>query len=264
MAALGLTEKVQGEHHPAVARRAGNLGLLLQSKGDLEKAEASFVKALAVAEQNKDPYAAQARDNLDLLRREKSGAVSVHRGGGTAPKQKGTVLERGTAADVSSLADVVFPPKPDGAATEVAKLAKGKAALVKREVAVEGTRYAVFALYNNDGPESTVEITMKFAGSEGVTLVDEQDQPAKKKKKLEATASVEGGAVGVVARLRLEPSNSLKFKIACSHKALQMGGGPMGGRGRGRGGRGRGGRGLRRSKTSPAAIGMGSLYAGLE
>ena len=148
--ALGLTEKVQGEQHPAVARRAGNLGLLLQSKGDLEKAEASFVKALAVAEQNKDPYAAQARDNLDLLRREKSGAVSVHRGGGTAPKQKGTVLERGTAADVSSLADVVFPPKPDGAATEVAKLAKGKAALVKREVAVEGTRYAVFALYNND------------------------------------------------------------------------------------------------------------------
>ena len=265
-AALGLTEKVQGEQHPAVARRAGNLGLLLQSKGDLEKAEASFVKALAVAEQNKDPYAAQARDNLDLLRREKSGAVSVHRGGGTAPKQKGTVLERGTAADVSSLADVVFPPKPDGAATEVAKLAKGKAALVKREVAVEGTRYAVFALYNNDGPESTVEITMKFAGSEGVTLVDEQDQPVKKKKKLEATASVEGGAVGIVARLRLEPSNSLKFKIACSHKALQMAGGPMGGRGgggRGRG-RGRGGRGLRRSKTSPAAIGMGSLYAGLE
>ena len=247
-----------------MARRAGNLGLLLQSKGDLEKAEASFVKALAVAEQNKDPYAAQARDNLDLLRREKSGAVSVHRGGGTAPKQKGTVLERGTAADVSSLADVVFPPKPDGVATEVAKLAKGKAALVKREVAVEGTRYAVFALYNNDGPESTVEITMKFAGSEGVTLVDEQDQPAKKKKKLEATASVEGGTVGIVARLRLEPSNSLKFKIACSHKALQMAGGPMGGRGRGRGGRGRGGRGLRRSKTSPAAMGVGSLYAGLE
>ena len=108
---------------------------------------------------------------------------------------------------------------------------------------------------------------MKFAGSEGVTLVDEQDQPAKKKKKLEATASVEGGAVGIVARLRLEPSNSLKFKIACSHKALQMAGGPMGGRGgggRGRG-RGRGGRGLRRSKTSPAAIGaVGSLYAGLE
>ena len=67
-----------------------------------------------------------------------------------------------------------------------------------------------------------------------------------------------------VARLRLEPSNSLKFKIACSHKALQMAGGPMGGRGRGRGGRGRGGRGLRRSKTSPAAIGVGSLYAGLE
>ena len=264
-AALGLTEKVQGEQHPAVARRAGNLGLLLQSKGDLEKAEASFVKALAVAEQNKDPYAAQARDNLDLLRREKSGAVSVHRGGGTAPKQKGTVLERGTAADVSSLADVVFPPKPDGAATEVAKLAKGKAALVKREVAVEGTRYAVFALYNNDGPESTVEITMKFAGSEGVTLVDEQDQPVKKKKKLEATASVEGGAVGIVVRLRLEPSNSLKFKIACSHKALQMAGGPMGGRGGGGRGRGRGGRG-RRSKTSaaPAAMGMGSLYAGLE
>ena len=106
---------------------------------------------------------------------------------------------------------------------------------------------------------------MKFAGSEGVTLVDEQDQPAKKKKKLEATASIEGGAVGVVARLRLEPSNSLKFKIACSHKALQMAGGPMGGRGGGGRGRGRGGRG-RRSKTSaaPAAMGVGSLYAGLE
>ena len=264
-AALALTEKVQGEHHPAVARRAGNLGLLRQSSRNLVEAEASFVKALAVAERNKDPYAAQARENLDLLRREKSGAVSVHRGGGTAPKQKGTVLERGSAADVSSLADVVFPPEPDGAATEVAKLAKGKAALVKREVAVEGTRYAVFALYNNDRPESTVEITMKFAGSEGVTLVDEQDQPAKKKKKLEATASIEGGAVGVVARLRLEPSNSLKFKIACSHKALQMAGGPMGGRGGGGRGRGRGGRG-RRSKTSaaPAAMGVGSLYAGLE
>ena len=70
-----------------------------------------------------------------------------------------------------------------------------------------------------------MEITVS-RGLRGRLLVGQQDQPVKKKKKLEAT-SVEGGAVGSscgsAGAVKL-----LKFKVACSH-ARQMADGPMGG-----------------------------------
>ena len=40
-----------------------------------------MVLALACAERAGDPYAAAARANLDLLRRERAGAAVVNRGG---------------------------------------------------------------------------------------------------------------------------------------------------------------------------------------
>ena len=51
--ALASTESVLGARHPSVARRAGNLGLVLQRKGDLDAALALLKRALSVAEAQK-------------------------------------------------------------------------------------------------------------------------------------------------------------------------------------------------------------------
>ena len=58
---------------------------------------------------------------------------------------------------------------------------------------------------------------MKFAGSEGRDTRRRAGSARQEEEEARSDGLIEGGAVGVVARLRLEPSNSLKFKIACSH-----------------------------------------------
>ena len=186
----------------------------------------------------------------------------MNRGGAAAAKPSGKVLTRGVAEDVGSLADATFPHDD---AKVVSKLLGGKVPLVKREVSVGGRRYVAFAVYGHDDA-TTLEVTMKFDGSQGVTLVDASDAP---QKGLTATVSVSGKAVGVVARLRLEPSNLLKMKLACKHSTM-MGGAhgptpPPGARPRSKtGDKGRPRSRTKRKSGTNAAFAVADMYAGLE
>mmetsp|Transcript_19995 Transcript_19995/g.59567 ORF Transcript_19995/g.59567 Transcript_19995/m.59567 type:complete len:157 (+) Transcript_19995:351-821(+) len=99
---LSQTDRLLGQDHPLVARRAGNLGILYQTHGDLKKAEAVLARAAAVAKQHNDPYEKTATKSLDLVRKEIRGEVSVNRSG-TTSKPAGKVLRRGEVVEVESI-----------------------------------------------------------------------------------------------------------------------------------------------------------------
>ena len=132
---LDLTEKLLGKHHPAVARRAGNLGLILQRAGHLGDARACFRQSVAVAEMHGDAYAATARANLDLAEREARGAVKVNRRNERAEAgelARGDV-EVGLVECVEAI-DFEAAARPSDGAALVARLNRNMCYLFKKEV----------------------------------------------------------------------------------------------------------------------------------
>jgi len=218
-ASLALTKTLLGARHPAVARRAGNLGLVLQRAGRLDEAEPHMARALAVARENGDPYADRAEENLRLLRRERAGAAVVNRGG-TVDARAGTVLSRDENQDfVDTIEAVDFSVDaatgaPGGGAALVAKLNGNKAALLKRDVRTTFApreHYVVFAVHNTSLAE--LDFTMDFSRSSGATLRGSDGLVAK--------ATVPPATVLPVAYLRLEEKYALTFKIACATRTMR-------------------------------------------